>query len=223
MSLAHEADVAVDAFSINKNLRLTMGEESGNSVADVKIYSERISGLAASKGKLDYTCQLKAAALPEAEFSYIKESGAVEGSVSAQLIYEQDEQIKSTQINLPFAILLNGAVAEGQSVEVSLAVGGVNVRQRAEGEIEAEAVVKIVATISGGNYCNYLKEIEEDGDVQQNDSALSVYIPAKGDGLWDIAKKLKSAPADVLACNPQLSYPLSGKERILIYRQSSDA
>jgi hypothetical protein len=200
---------------------LKLSRESSQRIEDVKIYSERVTGTVASKAKIDYTCQLLAVAMPVAEYSYIRESGAVEGSVSAVLVYEQDEQIKSTIINLPFAIVLKGIEGDGKQIMVSVAAYGISVRQRTEGEVECEAAIKIVAEVSGDVESSYLTEIVEDGDVEICDSALSVYIPQSGDGLWDIAKKLKSSPADVLACNPQLSYPLTGKERILIYRQST--
>lgn len=213
-----ETEVVTDAFSVRKELALTFAEESASPCQDVRVYTERVSGQATSKSKLDYTCVFKAAALPGAEYEFIRESGAVEGSVNALLVYEQNGEIKSSEIRLPFAVVLNGAVAENQTVAADVAVCGISVRQRAEGELEAEAVLKISATITQNETCRYLTDAEEGEDVPYSDSAISVYIPAAGDGLWDTAKKLRWSPDEVTVCNPELNYPLTGNERILIYR-----
>ena len=134
------------------------------------------------------------------------------------LVYEQNGEIKSTDVNLPFSVVLNGVAEAGQTVCEDVAVCGVSVRLKAEGEAEAEAVLKISATVCEERRVKYLTGIEEGAETEVNDCAVSVFLPAAGDGLWDIAKKLKKAPEDVSACNGELSFPLTGKERILVYR-----
>ena len=65
---------------------------------------------------------------------------------------------------------------------------------------------------------SYLTEITEQGEKVRPESAISVYIPAAGDGLWETAKRLSEAPENIEKSNPELNFPLTGKERILIYR-----
>lgn len=52
-----------------------------------------------------------------------------------------------------------------------------------------------------------------------NHSAISVYIPAEGEDLWTVSKKLNACPEAIMQYNPDLTFPLTGGERILIYRQ----
>ena len=99
---------------------------------------------------------------------------------------------------------------------------GLNIRQRAEGECEAEAVLKIAAADCENASVKYLSDVTEGEPVKVNCSALSVYIPEAGDSLWDTAKKLLQTPESIQATNPELSFPLSGKERILVYRPKTD-
>ena len=172
------------------------------------------TGLCASKAKLDYSCAFLAAALPKAE--YARSENGIEGSVSATLLYEQNGEVHSTEVNLPFSVTLAGLGED--CMNISVAVCGVNIRQRSEGECEAEAVLKIAAADSETVTVKYLTEAEEGEKVESNDCALSVYIPAAGDGLWETAKKLLQSPEEIQATNPELSFPLSGKERILVYR-----
>lgn len=213
-----ETEVADDAFSCDNAVNLSFAEEQSERCVDVKVYTERVGGIAASKSKLGYDCKFFAAALPDAECSYVENTGAVEGSVTAVLVYEQNGEIKGTEINLPFSATLNGVAEEGQSVSVSVAVSGVSIRLKAEGEAEAEALLKISATVSEKCESRYVCEIEEGEAKVKEDCAVSVFLPAAGDGLWEISKKLDKNPSDVIACNPELQFPLTGKERILVYR-----
>ena len=209
-----EVSVISDAFSCGNALKLTYAEETSSPCGEIKSYTERVTGLCASKAKLDYSCAFLAAALPKAE--YARSENGIEGSVSATLLYEQNGEVHSTEVNLPFSVTLAGLGED--CMNISVAVCGVNIRQRSEGECEAEAVLKIAAADSETVTVKYLTEAEEGEKVDSNDCALSVYIPAAGDGLWETAKKLLQSPEEIQATNPELSFPLSGKERILVYR-----
>lgn len=214
----HGEEAAVDAFSDTNEVNLTFAEESMPRCIDVKVYTERVSGLAATKSKLGYDCKFLAAALPSAECSYNYENGCVEGAVNTVLIYEQGGELKSTEVNLPFSVVLNGVAESGQKVFKDVAVCGVSVRLKAEGEAEAEATLKISACVCEENTIRYLTQAEEGGEIEVNDCAVSVFLPSAGDGLWEIAKKLKKSPSEVSACNAELTFPLTGKERIVVYR-----
>ena len=202
-----------DAFSRKNELKLNFAEESVCPSKEIKVYSERVGGLCATKAKLDYTCAFLAAAAPRAEFA--RSGDGVEGSVTATLLYEQNGEIRATEVNLPFTVTLNGL---GECNAVNIAVCGVNMRQCSEGECEAEAVLKIAASECLSENVKYVCGVEEGESVPVNDCALSVYIPAAGDDLWATAKRLRQSPQEIETTNPELSFPLTGKERILIYR-----
>lgn len=209
-----ETPVIEDCFSADNELNLTFAEEVATPCTDVKVYSERVSGLCATKAKLDYTCAFLAAALPKVEFA--RSENGIEGSVSATLLYSQNGEIRSTEVNMPFTVNLNGL--NSRNGDLTAAVCGLNIRQRAEGECEAEAVLKIAAADCEEVKVRYVTEITEGEAKTHCDSAVSVYIPAAGDTLWDTAKRLLQSPEEIEATNPQLTFPLSGKERILVYR-----
>lgn len=206
-----------DAFSTENELNLSFSEEKNFVCTDVKVYQERVSGLCDVKAKLDYTCAFLAAALPCAEFSRTLEG--IGGSVNATLLYEQGGEIRSTEVNLPFAVKLSGLNSD--CGRVAVAVCGISIRQRAEGECEAEAALKITVTDGEDRKARYVCAAEECGAKPVNDSAISVYIPAAGDDLWTTAKKLNAAPESIRSSNPELTFPLTGKERILVFRGKS--
>lgn len=208
------ANVVTDAFCTESGLSLTFGEERTGLYTDTKVYSERVSGLAAAKAKLDYTCAFLAAVLPRAEFT--RSADGIEGSVTATLLYEQGGEVRSTEVNLPFAVTLTG-LSDGCS-EIAVAVSGMSLRQRAEGECEAEANLRISAADGEASVVKYVTEASEGEAFLQSASAISVYIPTAGDGLWETAKRLSESPENIRRSNPDLKFPLTGKERILIYR-----
>ena len=213
-----DTQVILDAFSTENALNITYTEENANPCTEIKVFSERVSGLCATKARLDYTCALLAAAIPRAEFT--RNEKGIEGSVSATLLYEQNGEIHSTEINLPFTVELIGL--NNCSGEISVAVCGVNIRQRSEGECEAEAVLKISAADSENCSVRYVSEITEAEKLEKNDSAISVFLPAAGDDLWTMAKKLSQSPDEIKATNPDLAFPLNGTERILVFRGKTE-
>ncbi|MGN0806030.1 MAG: DUF3794 domain-containing protein, partial [Candidatus Coproplasma sp.] len=218
----HTESVAVDAFSADNKLNLTFASEKSAVCREIKVYSESVRGLAAAKSKLGYDCQFCAAVLPSAECEYNAAEGCAEGAVSCHLIYIQGGEIKSTEVSLPVSVALKGVAQSGQVVTLDIAVNGISVKLKAEGEAEAAASLKICATVCDNNECAYISAMEEGEPIVPNDCAVSVFLPAAGDGLWEVAKKLNKSPSDVLVCNPELSFPLCGKERILIYRSKSE-
>ena len=213
-----ETQLVLDAFSTQNQLNLTFAEENCSPCTEIKVYSERVSGLCATKAKLDYTCALLAAATPKAEFART-ESG-IEGTITATLIYEQNGETHSTEINLPFAVDLVGLNNCGG--DIGVAVCGVNIRQRSEGECEAEAVLKISAPDSENYSVRYVSEITEGEAKEACDCAISVFVPAAGDDLWSVAKKLSQSPDEIQSTNSDLTFPLTGNERIVIFRAKTE-
>ncbi|MGN1372628.1 MAG: DUF3794 domain-containing protein [Candidatus Coproplasma sp.] len=214
----HTESIATDAFASDNRLNLTFESETSTSCREIKVYSENVKGLATTKNKLGYDCQFLAVVLPTAECEYNAVEGSAEGAISCLLIYQQGGEIKSSEVTLPVSVPLKGVAQSGQDVRLDIAVGGMSVKLKAEGEAEAAATLKICATVCDRREITYLSAMEEGEAIQPNDCAVSVFLPAAGDGLWEVAKKLNKSPSDVVACNSELTFPLSGKERILIYR-----
>ncbi|MDE7440528.1 MAG: hypothetical protein K2N23_08490, partial [Clostridia bacterium] len=213
-----ETQLVLDSLSTDNELNITFAEEASDPCTEIKVFSERVNGLCATKAKLDYTCALLAAALPRAEF--VRTENGIEGSITATLMYEQNGETHSTEVNLPFTVDLIGL--NNCNGEIGVAVCGVNIRQRAEGECEAEAVLKITAPDSENCSVKYVTEITEAEKRQASNCAISVYIPESGDDLWSTAKKLLQSPDEIKSTNPDLAFPLTGNERILVYRGKTE-
>lgn len=217
-----EVPAVVDAFCTENETSIAFAEEECEICDGIKTYNERIFGICSTKSKTDYTCNFKATALPRVDYNYNVEQNMIEGAVCALLLYEQNGEDKSTEITLPFAFKLNGVNPEkGEEACIRICANGVSVRRKSEGECEAEAVLKIYVSVIKKQTCRYICELRQGEKLEELTSAISVYMPSHGDTLWDISKKLKKSPQEVSSCNPDLSFPLSGEERIVIYRQKT--
>ena len=87
------------------------------------------------------------------------------------------------------------------------------------GEIELETYLEL-------SYCRYqtekfscVEDVVEMGQRNRVDCAISVFVASRGDEIWDVAKRLGSDEEEILKYNSDLSFPLDGDERIILYRQ----
>ena len=148
--------------------------------------------------------------------------GEAEGAIFADvMLCDADGVHRSAELSLPF--LFPVKFEEGCIAEAEATVCGLSVRQRREGEAEAEATLKVTLKLYKETTAEYISETEEGEAYKENDSAISIFIPRAGDGLWEIAKQLKRPPEEVEKSNPELKFPVKEGERIFIYRQKSEA
>ena len=86
------------------------------------------------------------------------------------------------------------------------------------GETEVEGALKLALKNYRIYETEYVSSVEIGEPTVENDSGVSVFLPREGEGLWQVAKRLKCSPEDVEKNNPDLVFPVKGDERILIYR-----
>ncbi len=64
-----------------------------------------------------------------------------------------------------------------------------------------------------------IKDIKSVGEKAENPHAISVYIAMENEELWSLSKRLNVCPDSLVETNPDLTFPLTGEERIVIYRK----
>ena len=86
-----------------------------------------------------------------------------------------------------------------------------------EMETEAEVVFTVYPTET--LQAEIISAVETGEQKVAETAAVSVYIPLAGEGLWGLSKRLNVCPETLIATNGDLQFPLTGKERIVVYRQ----
>ena len=211
--------VAQDAFSPSSQITLKKENEGGRYVTNLLKCTERVNGIAALSPVLDGEYSLQAAVLPRAEITLKKgERGMeAEGGVMADvLLCGADGAHRSAELSLPFVFPVD---IDGDEAEAECLVCGLNVRRKKSGETEAEATLKLCVKSYKEISWQYPSHVEEGEEIAVENGAFSVFIPRAGEGLWELAKRLRCAPEDIQKSNPTLEFPIREGERIFVYRQ----
>jgi hypothetical protein len=213
--------VATDAFSPCADLHLKRVNDGGRYLTNQIKCTERVSGTAVLSPVLDGEYALQAAVKPVAQISYKRTENGVdaEGVLSADILLKSaDGGHRTCNMQLPFAFPLAG-VRGGVETEIDALVCGLNVRRKKDGVTEAEATVKLCVRVYENAAWEYIGECGVGEEWQETDAAVSIFVPRAGEDLWQVAKRLKREPEELLKSNPTLEFPVKDGERIFVYRQ----
>ncbi len=209
-----------DAFSRERALSLTAVKKECVGAGERVRATERIAGKALLSSPIDFSDTLQAVTLQRAEANLVRteEGERVEGvAMATLLVLGADGCHRGIEMSLPFSLPFAAEGATG----VTVLVCGTSARQKQEGEIEGEATLKICAQKVVTKECSLLSAVEEGEPLVFSDSAISVYIPCVGDGLWELSKRLGKSPEEVMESNPDLQFPIQEGERVIVYRKKS--
>jgi len=145
----------------------------------------------------------------------------VTGVVSAVGYFADGESKAFTRkIETPFESTLDmGDAIDGKEYEIIVKAefGTARLINATEVELDVELNATVYSVEKATITC--ISETASLGEKQENPHAISVYIPMENEELWSLSKRLNVCPETLVATNPELTFPLTGNERIVIYRQ----
>lgn len=147
-----------------------------------------------------------------------QESLTVCGVINGVQLFTDDEDrlfTKKTQSPFEFSLDFDSQ----KQAKVSAVIERADSRLVGATSIEVSARVVFTICPSHTEEIEYISQIIEKDEKQENTSPISVYIAIKGESVWDLAKRLNIPPEKIVELNKELQFPLSGEERIIIYRQ----
>lgn len=221
--MKEEVTVVDDAFCLKHNSLCSREKYTIQEPCCAFSATEKIHGTAIVDKQLDFGCVLYATALHSSEIMATAQDGEIlaEGLLQSTLFYrDADGAVRTATLHLPFSFPIRfDRVKAGQKVHITGIVCGVNVQQKVEGELDTEATLKLYITLDNCEEMHYLSKLHIGDEVQETNSAISIYLPKKGDSLWKIAKQLRQPPELIEQSNSHLTFPLKGQERIVVYRK----
>lgn len=212
-------DAVTDAFSRENKVALAFSDLACEGAGETVRLTERVSGRAALSAPIDFSDTLQAVTLQRAEANLVRtESGMrAEGVALATLLVRgSDGSRRGIEMSLPFSVAV-----QAERASVSVLACGMSARQREEGSIDAEVTLKFALTERVKLSARFVASAEAGEAVRESDSAVSVYVPRAGDGLWELSKRLNKSPEEVTASNPDLEFPIREGQRVIIYRKKS--
>ncbi len=127
----------------------------------------------------------------------------------------------------PFARKLETAFEKELDIElsgeldcVSAKAERVSARLISATEIELDGELIFTVYSNQKTHIDCINDIKSVGEKPLNAHAISVYIPLEDEELWSLAKRLNVCPTTLVETNPELTFPLTGKERIVVYRKA---
>lgn len=144
----------------------------------------------------------------------------VEGVVSAVALVKKEDGYTAPVLELPFSVSVEATgVRIGDTITVDACVGELSARTVANGEVELSVELKLSLCVCRATAQTVIAEIEIGEEKKVSAAAISVCYPRAGSTLWDVAKEIGVSPEQILAFNEELVFPLTGEERVVVYRR----
>jgi len=213
-----------DLYSITNEINLSAECIKNEKPLKNKLFTEKVLDTAITGSEINFSTDIVGITQESLNIqtTNIKDDKiTAEGVVTALALTKTNENaIGSVTLELPFTLDLElDGVTDKSKVLLNGIAYNIYARQKKEGEIEMEAALKIYARAFDYDYLTVISDITEGDEIIKKSSAISVFIPEKNDELWDVAKRLKESPENILVNNNELEFPLKGEERIIVYRQ----
>ena len=213
-----EETFAADAFSAENELSLVKSRVNFATEGAPTAKFCKLSGRANIEDV--GTARIVAAISEKAEIAALSPSGNgvnVSGALTVNALFAQEDGVFTRKAEIPFEITLADVNCEGCDVLVALKGATVKLITLTEIECEAEAVFTVYEKTRYS--AEIISAVETGAEKTTPTAAISVYIPRAGEGLWELSKRLNVCPEKLVETNSDLQFPLTGKERIVVYRQ----
>lgn len=207
-----------DAISRDCSLQFQKAELTYQKPLGQKTVTERVSGKAVVNVP-EYSRFIKAVC-ERAVVDEVKcDNGeaVISGIIQADCLFFGDNGVVSEKSQLPFSVTVDysGDFIDG----VSVCVENLQGRLRS-GKLEQDATLYVGfcenVTVRQTLVCDVFEGEQTNASV----TPISIYIAKNGDTEWDVVKALGESIDDIKTYNDDLNFPLSGEERIIVFRKN---
>ena len=211
-------EVVNDLFMLTNETEITRGTAKYRVFCGQNYISEKVTGTAPLGERPDAQSVV---AVPYARCTVARtertETGVtVEGVLTADVVYRDENGLNSVRAEVPFSFDRTGDF--GENLHAVCSVESVGAKARRGTDIDIDATVGI----SLSSYCEgetaYISEVVAGAEKEQNTAAISLYIAQEGDTMWELCKALTATPDEIMGQNPALTVPLKEGERVVYFR-----
>ncbi len=217
-------DVIVDAFSVTNELLVTSESVNIYKNKPAVTVTDHVEGsvtLEVNMPIVDNILAATALKLNVTNLVAFNGEALIEGIVGGNIIYYSAEanSKNSVAVELPFSLKTPvDGLSEGDELNGHGEVTSVKLKIRRGNEIDIRADIAVELEASGVVTKCVITELTEGEARELPSSAISIHVARAGETLWDVAKALGSTPELIMLQNPELNLPLTGGERIIVYR-----
>ncbi len=220
--LLEEKTVVEDVFSPKMNVSVDRAEHSFYSPEKINVIDASVKGRAGIE-ELPNGATILGVGGERVEivtFSLKEQSVVVEGVLSMSVyLKDGDGGLYSYRLETSFENKLELDNIDFDNFKIEGACYSPTAKIISKEEIELEGKIAFTVKMRKKQTVRVINGVTEGEEKEINDSAISVYIPMENETLWSLSKRLGVCPNDLLETNKDLQFPLTGKERIVVYRQ----
>lgn len=143
----------------------------------------------------------------------------VEGLINATVLYADETGVKTEKCEIPFSTTVAPDFDCTENFFPEIKVTALTARIRSATEVELTADLYVTVRGTNRHELRLISSVEKGAEKTDSDYAISLYIVKPGETVWDVAKALNTDEDTVFKLNPELSVPLKGGEKVLIYNE----
>lgn len=148
---------------------------------------------------------------------------SIKGVLNSDVVYQLDTEearIESVLAEIPFEVKLkDDRVDENTICTLDIKTRDIDARNKRAKEIDVLAEISISINIINNNKKTVLQDINLGEKRTQNIMPFGYYIIPEAQSLWDASKLLLVSGDLIMAQNPDLQFPITSPQKVIIYRQ----
>ncbi len=213
--------VAIDAFSLKNEVEMQKESLPLTTACEIRSHNQTVRAVA-QVSELPVGASVLAVSSEKAFIagSECKEYClSVVGTVCATaLLRDGDGKVFARKLEIPFEQTFDGAY--DCQMQTTVTVKAHSARARVTSLTQMELESELYFTVYPNKTCtkSIIKSVLVAQEKPVNTNAITVYIAREGEDLWSLAKRLNVCPDELIETNKELQFPLTGDERIIIYR-----
>lgn len=215
-----EIEGVTDCYSVSNVLGITTVNAELDSSFCYRTVRDKASCSVIPGGMINELCCVLNPTVTEATVKGDGSGLTIQGVIAADLLYmDENNECKVFRAEIPFATdFAKDYPCDGYD-DPSVTVTNLSCRLRTGSEIEIIAEFAITLRGVSKKTVTMISEVEKGAEKEEDDYAISLYIVRPGETLWDVAKALNTDEDTILKLNEDLKIPLTGGEKILVYKE----
>ncbi len=214
--------LVTDAFNKDKHLQLEKENISFLDQCETRSFCVDVTADANVDAQDDSREILFAVKEKVESLSIVAEENKItgDGVISCHVICKTEEdKIVNVLLEAPFSFVQEQSGCDFENVTSRCAVKNLKAKKGTDGSVTLSFTLTVTVYPCLKDEIEFIKSVVLTGDKEKIDYPLSVYLALEGEGLFSLAKRLNVSPSEVVETNKDLQFPLTGKERVVIYRQ----
>ncbi len=151
-------------------------------------------------------------------------SANIVGRLVCDVVYKLDNDegsIESVLAEIPFEITVkNESITQNSSLRVYSTPRELEARNKRAKEIDLLAEISLYIVVVNIETQQILSDITLGEKRNQNNVALGYYIIPQAETLWDASKMLLVPGSILMEQNPNLQFPITTPQKVIVYRQN---